>query len=293
MPNARDATGPEYESILLIGPPGSGKTTQFLTLPGPTFIHIFDPNALASLRGHDIDYELFLPDKLDINIHPLAKAKPEKGIKPADKVVTPSEPLAYVEFEEFLFTSLDNGFYDKYQFIGIDSMTTFQDCVMDRVQYLNGRMGKHPEEADWTAQMTTVHNVYRTLAAQNRVLVSTAHEEMYGGTKDKQGIYQPTYWRPVMTGRLRIRIPLLFSNILRCEADVDRAGNVEHVLHLVSDKDHKYIRTSFKGEPPELRATIEDMDHPQDYGLGALWKRHMPAASQRVSSPSETQTKVA
>ena len=62
--NAKEVEGEQHHKILMLGTAGTGKTTQILTLPRPTFIYIFDPNALESLKGHDIDYKLFLPDRL-------------------------------------------------------------------------------------------------------------------------------------------------------------------------------------------------------------------------------------
>ena len=68
MPNAKDAEVSPVESILAIGTTGVGKTTQFLTLPGKKFIYLFDPNALRSLAGHDVDYEEFRIDSMDLDL---------------------------------------------------------------------------------------------------------------------------------------------------------------------------------------------------------------------------------
>ena len=57
MPNALNATEDDVgkPKFLLVGSTGSGKTAQILTLPGKTFAYIFDPSALATLKGYDID----------------------------------------------------------------------------------------------------------------------------------------------------------------------------------------------------------------------------------------------
>lgn len=260
--NAGNVTGLDVETFLLIGGPGSGKTTQYRTLPGKTFVYFFDPNAAASVRGaSNIDYAEFLPDRLDINVKPLAARKT------ADKHFKAFEPVTYIEWEQHLEAALDQGFFDNYDFIGIDSMTTFGDCVMDRVLWLNGRLGKHPEQADWTSQMTTFQNVFRTLASLGKTIVCTAHNEVREDALTKRIFYQP-----VLTGRLRTRIPLLFSNIFRTEADRDAEGNAEFVFHTVADKMHQYVRTSFRGLSPAEDATIRDFTRPQDFGLGALLK---------------------
>lgn len=254
MPNARDIKGSDFESVLLIGSAGSGKTTQFRTLPGKGFIYIFDQNAAASLAGADIEYEAFLPDMLDINVQPLAKDAKR------DKVVKAHEPESYVAWEKHFDDAYNNGFFDAFDWIGIDSFTTFSDSVMDRVLWLNGRLGKQPEQADWSAQMITIQNVFRTIAGMRKLFVATAHEEW------KQDDLTKKVWcQPVMTGRLKIRIPLLFSNMLRCIADEGR-----YFVQTTPDRFHDYMRTSIRGLPPEVDVTIEDWEKPTQYGLGKL-----------------------
>lgn len=264
MPNAQDIKGADHESVLLIGNAGSGKTTQFRTLPGRGFVYVFDPNSLASLAGADIDYEKFLPDVLDLNVHTLSKEgkKETKGQKAG------MEPLAYPEWEAHFDNAYADGTFDKYDWIGMDSFTTFSDAVMDRTQYLNGRYGKHPEQADWTAQMITIQNVFRTLAAMNKLFVATAHEEW-----KQDDLSKKVYCQPVMTGRLRIRIPLLFSNMFRCFAEADDKGDSHWFIQTVADRQHDYMRTSIRGLAPEVEVTIKDWDNPRAHGVGAILNR--------------------
>ena len=73
MPNARDAHETSAHKFFLLGDTGAGKTAQFLTLPGKKFIYLFDPNAILTLRGHDVDYEEYLPDRLNLSVKSLAK----------------------------------------------------------------------------------------------------------------------------------------------------------------------------------------------------------------------------
>src|SRR3989304_5664694 len=64
MPNAaRDVIERPGRKIFVLGSTGSGKTTQFLTLPGKKFMYLFDPNAILSIKGYDVDYEELLLDK--------------------------------------------------------------------------------------------------------------------------------------------------------------------------------------------------------------------------------------
>ena len=60
MPNAAEAKNIAPHTFLMLGPTGSGKTSQLLTLPGKKFAYLFDPNAILSLRGHDITMKNFI-----------------------------------------------------------------------------------------------------------------------------------------------------------------------------------------------------------------------------------------
>lgn len=262
MQNARDLKGVNHLSFLFVGGPGSGKTSLYWTLPGRGFIYIFDPNSLASLEGMDVDYEIFSPDLLDINVHPLSSKKS------ADKIVKAGEPKAYVKFEEKLDEHLDSGFLEKYDWIGMDSFTTFSDAVMDRVSWMNERFGKQPEQADWSAQMMVIQGVARSITHRNKMFIATAHEEYKQDEKTKIILAQP--W---LTGRLKIRLPLLFSNIYRCVSD-----NGQYFIQTSPYGMHKYMRSSLKGLDGELEVTIpvdpktRRFVDPQSHGIGKLMR---------------------
>src|SRR3990167_6767223 len=79
MSNALNAAALTNHKILMLGDTGSGKTTQFLTLPGKKYMYIFDPNALLSLRGHDVDYDEYMPATVGMAAGSLAKGKGDKS----------------------------------------------------------------------------------------------------------------------------------------------------------------------------------------------------------------------
>lgn len=252
--NAKTIKKPERTSFLLAGPPGAGKTTMLHTMPCRGFVYGFDANIESAIMGADVDYELISGDTLDIDVHPLKSKAQEKVAIAAGK-----PPQAYIEFEKSWRKNLSNGTLDKYPFWWFDSASTFLMMIMDRVQWLNGRLGKHPEQADWTAQMHTFHSVMREALYRKKIVIMTAHEKEV--TKDNQ----PNTWQLALTGDLRIRIPLLFTNIYRVEADRER-----HFITTVSDPKHRYIRNSIRGLPADLEVTITDWNHPTQFGLGRI-----------------------
>jgi hypothetical protein len=263
MPNAKDLdeTGPS--SFMLVGPGGSGKTTQLWTLPQPGFLYIFDPKATDSLQGLNMDYELFSPDLISLDAIPLKNEKADKAM--ASRIMKVREPAAWADWEEHFDQAVDDEFFKQYKWIGIDSTTTMLDAIMEYVQFLNGRQGKHPEQADYTAQINTFRNVMRALSGLAETIVVLCHEEIYKDEHTGRITYQP-----LLTGRLRTRLPLLFSNIFRCEVEQEKSGHAFWSMHTTGDKQHQYVRTSVKGLDPVVDATIDDWKHPEKSGLGAI-----------------------
>ena len=259
MPNAKDYTR-RSEKFLVIGPTGSGKTSLFTTLPGKKFLYIFDPNALNTIKGKDIDYEIFTPDILNMNVHSL-----KTGVK--DSKGKADEPMTYVDWELDFETKIREGFFDKYDALGLDSFTTFADIVMDRVQFLNGRMGKQPEQADWAAQINTIGNVIRTASSLNLVLFASAHEELKQDEFTKRTVSQI-----VLPGKLRVKLPLLFSEIYHTSTEppsAENKGQAKYFIQTVTDNRQTLARCTL-GLEPIVDVTIENKLTPEKYGLGKI-----------------------
>lgn len=261
MPNAKQAHEISTHKFLLLGDTGSGKTSQLLTLSGKKFAYLFDPNAILSLRGHDVDYEEFLPDRINLTVRSLSKDKN----KPLTKNFANNE---YVEWENDFNKKLDAGFFDQYDVIAFDSATTFLDLIMDNVLTINGRAGSWPQQDDYGPQMQAFTNVCRTLMALGKTIFMTGHLE----TKQDE-LTKRILRNPMMTGRLKTKIPLLFSDILICEAVNDGRGNINHVITTVPDRMTTTVRCSLKNVKAQENVDIDWKKDPIGQGLGGLIKR--------------------
>ncbi len=271
MANARDAHALAKHRILMLGDTGSGKTTQILTLPGRKFVHIFDGNALLSLQGYDVDYEEYLPTTVSAAVKPLSKVAGDKRGTVASDV--------YMQFESQLDERLQSGFFDDYDWICFDSATTLLDLIMDRVLTLNGRYGQWPNQDDYGPQMSAFTNICRTITGLGKAVYMTGHLEV----KEDKTTHKVTN-RPMMTGRLVSKIPLLFSDVFYCDSELDDKGKVNYRIQTVPSGINRNIRTSIKGLEPFEDVTIEGLaDRSQDpvgQGLGGLlnWEARQLAA---------------
>ncbi len=262
MPNALDLTEPKAHKIYLMGDTGSGKTTQFLTLPGKKFAYLFDPNAILSLRGHDVDYEEFLPDQLHLQIKPLSKQVA------GDKSSVNIQNEVYLAFEKDFQTKIQTGFFDNYQNIMIDSATTLLGLIMDRQLSLNGRPGTWPQQDDYGPQMVVFMNICRTLTSIGKTVIMTGHME-----EKKDETTGRMLRQPMITGQLRKKLPLLFSDIFVCESQNDGQGNIKHQFQTVPDRFTPGIRTAMKGLKPFEDVTIDWTKPIEGQGLGGILSR--------------------
>jgi hypothetical protein len=265
MYNAKDVNIADLgkPKVLLVGGPGTGKTSQFLTLPGKSFAYLFDPSAINSLRGFDVDFEMFVPSVVNLGIQSLTKGKGDPISKTSDA------HQVYNEWEKDYEAKVKDNFFAEYDNILIDSFTTFADIIMDRVLFINGREGRWPQQDDWTAQMGTMRNVVRTFTGQhNLTLVCTAHDQFKQDDQTKRMINQI-----MLTGQLRTKLPLLFSDMFHLEC-ATKANKSIYQMQTKPDRLNPSVRTAYKDLDQFIDVTIEDWSKPTQYGLGKILQDH-------------------
>jgi hypothetical protein len=182
------------------------------------------------------------------------------------------EPQVYKNWLEHFTEWAEGGRFDDLDWLIIDSFTTFSYSVMDRILWLNKRMGFQPQQDDWGAQVQNITDIWRVLSAIGCNIYCTAHLEAR-----KNDITGRTYNHLMMTGQLRTRIPLLFSNIWGFVVDSDKEGPF-WTVQTVSDRETPNIRCSVKGLQPYEDVTL-DFDQPLiGQGVAGLLER-TPAPS--------------
>lgn len=258
MPNARSPHSRVTMKVLALGNTGAGKTTQFLTLPGKKFIYLFDPNAILSLQGYDVDYEEFLATGMNLDVKSLSKDN--KRVP----VMRSTSAAMYEAWERDFEDRIRSGFFADYDWLGFDSFTTLSSMVMDEILRINNRPDTWPGQDDYGPQMLTLTNIVRQAAALPINIYFTGHIET---RQDK--VTKKVNTQPMMTGRLVQNLPLIFSEIFLLECTTGPTA-VTYTLQTKPDSEFKTVRTSIKGLELFEDVTIDFSQPIVGQGLGGI-----------------------
>jgi len=183
MENAKDLKSIKHHRLLIVGEIGTGKSTQFLTIPGKKFSYIFDPNALATLAGWDIDYETFFPSLAETDFYPSSIKKDKKQF--SDSKGRTFEPKTYLRWADEINEKVGSGFFNDYDALGLDGLTMFSASVMDRTLWLQNKVERDDERTDYRLAGDKISNAIRALTELPLTLFCTAHTELYQDEKTK------------------------------------------------------------------------------------------------------------
>lgn len=288
MPNAKDASVLN-RNILVVGAGGAGKTCQLLTLEGKTFAYLFDPHALDTIQGYDIEYEEFLPDVVDLGVYSLSKKANEAELasdaearkKARDKKEALHASAIYQKWEKHFDDACDSGFFNEFDNIAFDSLTLFQDLVMDEVLRINGRPGQWPNQDDYAPAINAIRKIFRKVTSLNKQIYVCAHAELKEDELAKKVFYQLSVF-----GQLRTKLPLMFGHILPILSEAGSDGKVSRVCQTAPDRMWPLVRTTMRDVPFKADITIDWKKDPVGQGLGGLLKKFQA----RGNSPSRSVT---
>ena len=261
MPNAKDYQG-QHRNYLVYGRPGSGKSTALLTYPGPKFAYVFDPSGLETFAGHDVEYELFVPDVVQRKAGKLGKDSS------AAKLITP-DSLTYERFEADFEDKVRSGFFkERGGIIAFESATTLLEMILWYILDKQGRGNSAPEIQDYYFRADGFAKLMRVALAQKCEVFCSAHI-----TTQKDEVTKVIETGLALPAALQNRIPLLFSEVIPLFAETDeKAGVVHHYARFAPTKRLPEVRTSLKGMKPQEEITV-DWDKPlEGKGFFGLYK---------------------
>ncbi len=268
MPNALDLKDERFDKILMEGNIGTGKTTQFLTLPGKKFIYLFDPSGRKAIKGYDVTYEEFLAEKLNITVKSLPKGGKLSEIA-GTKIEGESrlKAFAYAQWEAHFMESLDNGFFDQFDAIGLDSITSLADIAMDDILAREGLLGYPPALNHHNILKTQMARILRVLCAMDKIIFVTGHTIYRQNEATLKSVNEL-----LITGDLQVRGPLLFSSVLRTSYEALANGKKKFIVQTIMDKYNENLKSDIPGIAHFQDVTIHDMKNPEKYGIGFLIK---------------------
>ena len=231
MANAKELTKSK-KVILIYGPTGTGKTTLFTSIPGKKFVYMFDPSGLDSIAGCDVDYEAYYDEPI-LGIRATQKGRMDP------KAPKRKEPTAYASFEDHLEAMLAENF-ERYNVIGIDSLTTLQIITMDRILWLNGRLGRTPEIADYMLVGETIMAILRAICAlPDKIVYITGHSDLVQDEVSKKVQNQFD-----ITKNVRRLLPRLCSDVWVSGAEQGK-DSVEYFIQTSPSREFPSAKNSF------------------------------------------------
>lgn len=191
-------------NFLVYGGFGTGKTTLITTCREPILIHSFDPGGTESITDALKTKEIYVDTRYEGE--------------------DPLKPTVWEKWDKE-FNRLYNG--DVLNTIGtfvIDSGTTWAQAALNLIIKKAGRAGGAPFQQDYLPAMTLMENAIRKIMSAKCDFLFICHEDV---TEDKT--LGKMFIGPQLTGKLRQRIPLLFSELYVATASVSSSG-VEYRL---------------------------------------------------------------
>jgi hypothetical protein len=258
MPRASEINQLKKLRLLVYGVTGSGKTTLFRSLPGKKFLFVFDPAGLCSIQPEDdIEFETFIPSNLNMSVNTI------KGYDDNNASYGRGSDT-YNTFEKYCEEKTEENYFDSFDWIGLDSWTTLQDLILDKVACLYGREGKNPDLADYGILADSLRRVIRNFTGIGCNLFCSSHEK---ATQDK--LLRTVNMGIMVPGQMQTKLPLLFSDIyhLRALRDGDK---VRYFMDTAPDDMYPLARCSMNLEPTEeitLPVKVKDIT---EYGLGKI-----------------------
>ena len=230
-------------NFFITGESGSGKTVLSSTAPAPILIDSFDPRGTESIES-EIQNKRVIPDT-------------------RWEYDDPKVPNVFDSWEKNFWNRKKNGMFELLGTYVLDSSTGLLKAIMNKVLKQAGRPGSTPQQNDWLPQMTLFENVMNVVASLPCNVIVTNHLDM----KEDQVTGQ-LLMRPMVTGKLNVRVPLLFSEIYVLETKQTSKG-VEYSL--LTQSTGRYMARTRIGrgvfeprEAPNISALLKKAGKPHE-----------------------------
>jgi hypothetical protein len=234
----------KYQRILLIGGTGTGKTTQFNTLPGKKFAYLFEPSAEFSLSD-DVETQMLLPGRGELDPYPRSLLK--GGKQTFDRKEGEVEPKLYLNFLADLNKKFDEGFFDKVDALLVDSLTLLAKANLDRVTYLQRKAKREDERVDYRISGDNIYDAVFQLTTLPCHIIFTLHNKF-----GKDDSTHKSFNRLALPGSARETIPRLMSNVWVCSHEAGK-----YMIQSQPTKENPTTRSSVRGIQQYTDVTLD------------------------------------
>lgn len=260
---------------LLIGGTGTGKTTQFGTMPGRKFAYVFDPTGITALaRWPEIEIAPFMPtfDELEMGAHSVTKKVGGTLTQYRDEPLSPKGPPLYPRWLEDVKRRAREGFFETVDSLLVDSLTLLSVAVLDRVQWHQLRIKSEFAQSDYRIAGNRITNVLRGLTSLPCNLLLTAHTKFA-----KDDATAKSWYRVTLPGGAREFVPRFMDNIFVCRV-LNQGEKVPPSYNVQTrpDRDYPDVRTAIDGLKLHEDVTIDFGHEALLQGLGKLLAKGTP-----------------
>ncbi len=207
MQNSKDYKPNQSRGVLIIGQPGSGKTTLALQ----TFPSVWIGDCDNNLSGA----ERFLRDKISF-AYDTIDVLPDGSEVPLD--------ARFKRLSDCIREASTNA---SIKSLGIDSFTKMSDYVMDDLLKKQGRTVMQLQ--DWGVYLGTMKATIVRMRSTRKLFFATAHIK-----PEKDEVSGIVRYFPALPGQIQHIIGALFSDVWLCQV-IERGGQHQFVVKTMPD----------------------------------------------------------
>lgn len=227
----------ESFNLLVYGFSGAGKTRLLKTARRPIVIDSFDPGGTKTIRGAIKEGYVVADTRFE---------QEDAG-----------NPKAFSLWEAHIRDLERNRVFDNIGTYAIDSLTLWSEALMNEILRRSGRTRGIPQVQDWQLMMNTTRDCIKALTSYPCDLIVTAHVD-----SDKDEITGKLFTAPLIAGKLKERLPLLFDELYVMQAQETSKGTEWRLLTQPTSIWRARTRFGAEGlydmyEPPDIKALLK------------------------------------
>ncbi len=251
----------EAKSYLLIGTPGSGKTTAACTCEHPTLIVDID------CKAKKMENIKHLVKSGDVTIHPIkiplvTDSFRDRTLHPDGKIK--KQPEGYLYVVDLLNRILEGDEeFTKYNTIVLDSLTRLTEHLKRLLIYLRGQghFGKKKLDGDmcwpsWGAYLSNLEELFTELIQMDKNFICVAHEKLETEHDDLTDTTIVLGYWPLIDGQMTKKLAGYFDEVFFMERKISKIKGNQYLFRTFGTK---YCARTSLSLPEFVSANIKEL----------------------------------